>query len=232
MQWVIGQQKHYINPNCKACKAERERRRRLEKRDEIRKMERARWHFYRRDASREWRKKHYLENKEKIKAQAAASWARLGPISKRVVNHRREPTAEELGISREQWIAQREKRKRSSSYEVAKLRVMVRGRVRSAIAGYGGKGIQILGCSGEFFRNHLRLNLKPGMTMDGMGKDWHIDHYVPLSYFDLTVHENVLVAFNWRNCFPLWKEENLRKQDTPPPDADAYVQWLKSKVLK
>lgn len=43
------------------------------------------------------------------------------------------------------------------------------------------------------------------------GKEWHIDHVIPLSRFDLNNKDEQLIAFNWRNTMPLSAKENLSK---------------------
>jgi hypothetical protein len=40
---------------------------------------------------------------------------------------------------------------------------------------------------------------------------WHIDHIKPVSSFDLTLPEEQLKAFNFKNLQPLWAKENLEK---------------------
>ena len=48
------------------------------------------------------------------------------------------------------------------------------------------------------------------MTWDNYGK-WHIDHIVPLSYFDLLKEVQVKTACQYTNLQPLWAQENLSK---------------------
>lgn len=45
------------------------------------------------------------------------------------------------------------------------------------------------------------------------GKDWHIDHVIPLSRFNLDDEAEQLIAFNWRNTMPLSVKENLSKNN-------------------
>jgi hypothetical protein len=50
-------------------------------------------------------------------------------------------------------------------------------------------------------------------TLDNQGIEWHIDHVIPLSHFDLDNEEEQLIAFNWRNTMPLSAKENLSKNN-------------------
>ena len=70
--------------------------------------------------------------------------------------------------------------------------------------------IEYLGCcSSEYF--DWILNYNGGYTLENRGAEWHIDHVIPLSHFDLDNEEQQLLAFNWRNTMPLSVKENLSK---------------------
>jgi hypothetical protein len=69
-----------------------------------------------------------------------------------------------------------------------------------------------VGCTAAFLRNHIEAQFKPGMTWENYGKAWHIDHTVPLSWWDVENHpEHLQCASHYSNLQPLWKEENMRK---------------------
>ena len=63
--------------------------------------------------------------------------------------------------------------------------------------------------SAEYLQWILTYNEK--YTIDNHGKDWHIDHVIPLSKFNLDDVDEQLIAFNWRNTMPLTVKENLSK---------------------
>ena len=48
------------------------------------------------------------------------------------------------------------------------------------------------------------------MSWENYGK-WHIDHIIPCSSFDLSIEENKLKCFSWKNLRPCWAIENLEK---------------------
>ena len=69
--------------------------------------------------------------------------------------------------------------------------------------------IEYLGCNYvEYFKwiltNEYNLENK---------SEWHIDHVIPISTFNLDNEEEQLLAFNWRNTMPLSAKENLSKNN-------------------
>jgi hypothetical protein len=74
------------------------------------------------------------------------------------------------------------------------------------------KTFETLGCSYEDFKQHLERQFTKGMTWDNHGQ-WHIDHVVPLSKFDLTDRSQFLKACHYTNLQPLWAIDNIRKSN-------------------
>lgn len=73
-----------------------------------------------------------------------------------------------------------------------------------------GSAIRDLGCSIEDLKTYFELKFQPGMSWENQGQ-WHIDHIVPLSRFDLTDREQFLKACHYSNLQPLWAIDNLTK---------------------
>ncbi len=75
----------------------------------------------------------------------------------------------------------------------------------------------LLGCSWQAFLDHIESLFAQGMSWDNWGRDsWHIDHIVPLAFFDLSDPRECKVACNFRNQRPLWASHNLEKAATMP----------------
>lgn len=86
-----------------------------------------------------------------------------------------------------------------------------------------------IGCSVEFVMKHLESQFQEGMTWENY-VEWHVDHKIPLSYFDLTIEENLYTAWNYRNLQPLWGRDNLKKSDSVPENVEQLVEQLKKEI--
>ena len=64
-------------------------------------------------------------------------------------------------------------------------------------------------------KKHLEKLFQPGMTWENYGKEWHIDHITPISFFIFTSTNDVEFKYCWSlyNLQPLWAEENIEKRD-------------------
>jgi hypothetical protein len=72
--------------------------------------------------------------------------------------------------------------------------------------------VEYLGCSVDDYLKWMSTN-NLNYTIENRGKEWHIDHVIPLSKFNLDDEEEQLLAFNWRNTMPLSVKENLSKNN-------------------
>ena len=86
---------------------------------------------------------------------------------------------------------------------------------------YGSRFIgkdNLIGCSPEELRIYIEQQFETGMTWDNWGKDWELDHIMPVASFkNLDTDELELYQMNhWSNLRPLWKEENAAKWDKEP----------------
>lgn len=74
--------------------------------------------------------------------------------------------------------------------------------------------MKLLGCSLQYFIEHLESLFDTGMSWDNYGyTGWHIDHIMPCSSFDLTNESHRRRCFHFSNLRPLWASDNLSKLD-------------------
>lgn len=72
------------------------------------------------------------------------------------------------------------------------------------------------------------LNNNDNYTLENRGKEWHIDHVIPLSHFNLNDKAEQNIAFNWRNTMPFSAKENLKKNNKIIPlQVEQHLQKLK-----
>lgn len=84
-----------------------------------------------------------------------------------------------------------------------------------------------LGCDIKYFMTHLETQFTDEMTWDNQG-EWHLDHIIPCSSFDLTNDFEIFACFNYRNYQPLMGIDNIIKSDTYDiQDRDAYLQIMR-----
>lgn len=113
-----------------------------------------------------------------------------------------------------------------------KIRTLLRGRLQYALKNNqkSAHTLELLGCSLDELKVHLEQQFEPGMTWENYGTEWHIDHIVPCSYFDLTKEENQRICFNYRNLQPLWARDNYKKSDEVPDNVEELVEFLKREI--
>lgn len=71
---------------------------------------------------------------------------------------------------------------------------------------------EYLGCNAEELRAHIESQFTKNMTWENYGPSgWHLDHIVPLKYFDLTDDNELRIACNYKNVQPLFHKKNLSK---------------------
>ena len=106
------------------------------------------------------------------------------------------------------------KRKRLAEDPVFRLICNLRSRVKNAIKADSGekaeKTMELLGCSVQHVRYHIKSQFTEGMTWENYG-EWHVDHVRPCASFNLEDPEEQKKCFHWTNLQPLWAIDNIRK---------------------
>jgi len=156
------------------------------------------WHQANRERVRQHKKKH------------ASS-----PTCKKKKREYRDAAREKFKVYQKRYVLRNPEKRKQSALRYAKtpkarLFAALRSRLRSALFSKRKTTCEYLGCSLSFFRSHLEAQFRPGMTWENFG-EWHMDHIVPLSAFDLSDPKQIEIACNWTNIRPLWAKDNLRK---------------------
>ena len=66
----------------------------------------------------------------------------------------------------------------------------------------------------RMFKCWLSKNFQPGMTWENHGSVWHMDHVVPISWFDLTDRKQRKICYHWSNTRPYPALKNQSRQAT------------------
>ncbi len=78
------------------------------------------------------------------------------------------------------------------------------------------KTLELIGCSLEELKIHLKKQFIEGMNWNNHGKGigkWNIDHILPCDSFDLTDPKQQEICFNYKNLQPLWSLDNIKKSN-------------------
>lgn len=115
-------------------------------------------------------------------------------------------------------------RKQANKYRNDKMKTDVQFRLANNLRSYlgqaikgnykSGSAVRDLGCTIPELKFYLEGQFKDGMTWDNWSLGgWHIDHKIPLTFFDLTDRDQLLKAVHYTNLQPLWAEENIKKSN-------------------
>jgi len=110
---------------------------------------------------------------------------------------------------------------------ISKIIRSVRSRIISTIKSKNKNTIAYLGCNCVEYLKWI-LHSNNIYTYENYGKEWHIDHVIPLSRFNILDEKEQLIAFNWRNTMPLSVKENLSKNNKIlPHQIETHLKSLK-----
>lgn len=87
--------------------------------------------------------------------------------------------------------------------------------------------LELIGCSIENFKNHIESQFTSEMNWGNYGKEWDIDHSIPLSILNLEIKEEQEFGMNFKNCKPLNSKLNRSKYNYINPQ----LQLLLDRIL-
>lgn len=86
-----------------------------------------------------------------------------------------------------------------------KITNLFRNRLYQAIKGIKkAPSLELLGCDINFFIKYIENIFLPTMTWYNYGAEWHLDHIIPCSSFDLTDIDQQKKCFHYTNLQPLF----------------------------
>lgn len=179
---------------------------------------------YCKECVKERRRNWYLRNREEILQKGKI----YDQINKKLISERKrkygQENKEKIRLRKKQYtIKNRESiQKKRTIYTRNRRRIDIQTRMASNLrrrinsiahnSCKAGSAVRDLGCSIFELKNYIESKFQSGMSWDNYGpKGWHIDHIQPLSKFDLTNQNDILIACHFTNLQPLWHYENLSK---------------------
>lgn len=167
---------------------------------------------------REYQERYRRENRERLLEQKRIYYQ---ANRERILARIRTDSGRKQAYDREYHRRTREKnRTRRQAYQrkyrsdaTRRLAHNLRNRLSKFIRKRSGRASTegLLGCTFEEFRCHIETQFLRGMNWKNYGSNWHIDHIIPVTAFDLGNPEHVRRCFHFSNLRPLLARENLRK---------------------
>lgn len=177
------------------------------------------------DKIKKQRKRYYDRNKNKVYAKRKEKLETDKNFKKKTVERMRHW----YDKNKERVIKLKKERRHSDS----NLRIAenLRNRTRIAISSgsKSGSAVKDLGCSIKYLKKYLENKFKPGMSWSNYG-EWHIDHIMPLSKFNLDDRKEFLQACHYTNLRPLWAKENLQRNNRV--DDEDLKLWEEGRALR
>lgn len=154
--------------------------------------------------------------KNRARHDGLDSYCKLCNKLRQQARHAKNPRSEYFAARRNtdeyRQYSRNYKRNREKVDIAYRLRNRLRTRMYVAIQNQQKKGsaVKDLGCSISELMSHIAKQFTGRMSWDNYG-EWHIDHIIPLTVFDLTDRAQFLTACHYTNLQPLWGVENIRK---------------------
>jgi len=117
-------------------------------------------------------------------------------------------------IQKRQNVQHLERQKVDHNY---KMRTVLSKRLLHELKNYNltktNKTMDLLGTDMKSFMLWLEHLFYNDLSWENHGTVWHMDHIIPINYFDLTNNDHIKIAFNWKNTRSLSIKENLQKKN-------------------
>ena len=216
-QFYYEKSKGKYRPECKTCNYQRVKKwrqsnkdkihnqylRYYEKNQELVKTRNKKWSNANKDKIKEIAHKYYLKNRNYI-LEKQKEYKKLNPNQYK------------------NWWAKNKQRLcnvfKERYYTDPKFHInhTISNRIRSSLKSgkNGHRWESLVGYTLTELMEHLESKFQPGMTWDNYG-EWHIDHIIPISYFDYSSYDDETFKICWdlNNLQPLWAKDNLIKSN-------------------
>lgn len=163
----------------------------------------------------------YHPNCKKCKYEKSKNYSNVSREQKSIYDAKyRQKHKEQLKISKkEEYEKNKDKYiARAITYQQTlegQLKHNIRTRIGNSISRRSNSSSALLGCKIDFYISYLEYFFDDSMNWDNYGTHWHIDHIHPICNFNLTIDEQQLLAFNWKNTRPLKAVDNLSRSNKP-----------------
>jgi hypothetical protein len=92
---------------------------------------------------------------------------------------------------------------------------------------------KIINTNCENLVNWFEYQFKDNINWDNYGKEWHADHVIPISFFNLEDLNDRQICFHWTNLRPLNSMENMKKScKIIPEEILLHIKILSSYLLE
>lgn len=189
-----------LKPVCKTCRCEQQKQRR-ESNIEKYKTKDKEYHEKNKETRNKKARDYREKNKEHLNAYAREKYAKNKEKVKEYHQNRKP-------------IRNAVKKLHLQNNPQAKIKERLMTRMSDALKNkQRHKMSKLLGCTPDLLKKWLEQNFYGDITWENYGTIWHIDHVVPVAFFDLTNLDEQLVCFHWSNLRPLYASDNISKGD-------------------
>lgn len=127
--------------------------------------------------------------------------------------NKRKPPTNDIHLNRlKKRRANRKNEYIGSNKIICSLRSLLSIHLKNRGIKFSKKTFELLGYSKKDYIENIESKMKDGMNWENYG-DWHVDHIVPISHFDLSDERQVRICWSLNNLDPKWAFDNLSKSN-------------------